>query len=309
MATLVPEPILEYYRTIYPEKLKQYKDIFDEKTAKILAASFEWHEVNMSPQELTKLVRQGILKISPYSSRRRREYMISNFSLLENANETVKREIEHDIDYYFNMIVGYDDMKYLIKRALESEKPVHILLVGPPATAKSLFLEAIYNSQEGAEFTVGPETSNAGLEKLVLEKKPRILLIDELEKAKELSVLLTLMEGGMVRRVKGDDITDLCKIDVRVFGAANSDRRLPPELKSRFLRLYLPEYSYDQFIDICVNYITNEENLNRDVAEIIAQKAWELDRDVRTARHIARLVSNPEDVEKVFRILERYRKI
>ncbi len=308
MAGLIPEPIVKYYKEVYPKKLEWYRETFDEATAKTLAASFEWHEVNMSPQELTKLVRQGILKISPYSSKRRREYMISDFSLLDTPNETTHSEVKH-IDYYFDMIVGYDDIKDLIKRALESEKPVHLLLVGPPATAKSLFLEAIYNSQKSAEFTVGPETSNAGLEKLVLEKNPKILLIDELEKAKELSVLLTLMEGGTVRRVKGDEITDLCKIDLRVFAAANSDRRLPPELKSRFLRLYLPEYSYKQFIDICINYLTKEENLDRETAEMIAQKAWELDRDVRTARHIARLVKSPEDVDKVFQILERYRKI
>ena len=37
----------------------------------------------------------------------------------------------------FDSIVGYDDVKKLFQMSLSSDKPVHILLVGPPASAKT----------------------------------------------------------------------------------------------------------------------------------------------------------------------------
>lgn len=40
----------------------------------------------------------------------------------------------------FDSIVGYDDVKRLFSLSLSSDKPVHILLVGPPASAKTLFM-------------------------------------------------------------------------------------------------------------------------------------------------------------------------
>ncbi|MGB6530353.1 MAG: hypothetical protein WBF33_19795 [Candidatus Nitrosopolaris sp.] len=39
----------------------------------------------------------------------------------------------------FDKIVGYDGIKRTFVRSLTSEEPVHILLVGPPGQAKTLF--------------------------------------------------------------------------------------------------------------------------------------------------------------------------
>ena len=40
----------------------------------------------------------------------------------------------------FESIIGYEDIKKIFKMSLISDKPVHILLVGPPASAKTLFM-------------------------------------------------------------------------------------------------------------------------------------------------------------------------
>ena len=44
----------------------------------------------------------------------------------------------------FDNIVGYDDIKTLFNLSFSSEKPVHILLVGPPASAKTLFYVRVH---------------------------------------------------------------------------------------------------------------------------------------------------------------------
>jgi predicted ATPase with chaperone activity len=43
----------------------------------------------------------------------------------------------------FQEIVGYDHIKRLFKMALDSECAVHILLEGPPASAKTMFLTSL----------------------------------------------------------------------------------------------------------------------------------------------------------------------
>jgi len=46
-------------------------------------------------------------------------------------------------DKIFEYVVGYDDIKKVFRMALKSDEPIHVLLVGPPASAKTMFLEAL----------------------------------------------------------------------------------------------------------------------------------------------------------------------
>ena len=91
-----------------------------------------------------------------------------------------------------------------------AEKPVHVLLTGPPALAKTIFLWDIEQAGgEKAIWLVGSATSKAGLWDLMAERQPQILLIDEMDKmnAADTAALLTMMEGGrLVRAKKGREL-------------------------------------------------------------------------------------------------------
>ena len=281
---------------------------------------WEWHEVGVHPVRLTKLVGAGILKIV-YKSSSHTEYRLADFDevkqyfegkdIAEKITTTVEKK-KIDPDDLFRYIVGYDDLKKVFRMALKSEKPIHILLIGPPATAKTLFLEDIYNAYDDAEFVIGSTASSAGLFKILEKKRPKILLIDEIDKilnSEDLSVLLSVMESGVLRRVKGDRVTDLIHLNTKVFAAGNSDKYLPKELRDRFLVFYLKEYTKDQFIEVCKNYLTNFEGVSPEIAEYIAEKVWEIDRSVRTARSIARMCGNDKkNVDFLLDVLKRYRR-
>jgi MoxR-like ATPase len=43
----------------------------------------------------------------------------------------------------FGGISGYDDVKWMLEKAINNEEPVHILLVGSPGVGKTRFLKAI----------------------------------------------------------------------------------------------------------------------------------------------------------------------
>jgi MoxR-like ATPase len=40
----------------------------------------------------------------------------------------------------FDGIVGFEDVKSLFEMAIKAERPVHLLLCGPPSSGKSLFM-------------------------------------------------------------------------------------------------------------------------------------------------------------------------
>ncbi len=67
----------------------------------------------------------------------------------------------------FDNIVGYNDVKKLFNLSLSSERPVHILLVGPPASAKTLFmLECI--KLERSYFMLGSQSNKIRYDRLFI---------------------------------------------------------------------------------------------------------------------------------------------
>ena len=55
----------------------------------------------------------------------------------------------HDINRprRFEEIVGHDDIKQIVAKAILSKRPVHLLLVGSPGSAKTMFLTEIMREE------------------------------------------------------------------------------------------------------------------------------------------------------------------
>ncbi len=104
-----------------------------------------------------------------------------------------RREVE------FENIQRYDDIKDIVKRALDAEDNYNLLFIGPPASAKTLFLLGIIEYKKGAYFD-GSNTTNRILDVLE-EKRPKIICIDELNKMPRQfqDKLLNFMESGHVK--------------------------------------------------------------------------------------------------------------
>ena len=63
----------------------------------------------------------------------------------------------------FEHIVGYAHIKRLFRMALESDSTTHILLSGPPATAKTMFLVSLLRHMKNAYFIDGGNATKAGI--------------------------------------------------------------------------------------------------------------------------------------------------
>ncbi len=112
------------------------------------------------------------------------------------------------------------------------------------------------------------------------------------------------------RSKRGSSISSSSIAAFFVFAAGNTDRKIPPELLSRFdTKLYFPSYSFDDFITTCKGYLSRYEGVPDEIAEYIGNQTWNLlDKDVRTARGIARQirVHTDFDVDRVISIRKKY---
>src|SRR2546425_6669408 len=107
-------------------------------------------------------------------------------------------------DSLFEDIIGYDHIKKLFRMALDSDSAAHILLVGPPASAKTMFLTSLMHQLKSSYFTDGTNSTKAGMIDYFFENRTQYLLLDEIDKMspKDQAFLLNLMETGIVTETK-----------------------------------------------------------------------------------------------------------
>ena len=268
---------------------------------------WEWSDVSIHPSHLTRLITQGALKVE-YKSNNHTYYKLTEKGRLlavdiPSESSVVDAELPEVTTSIFGDIIGYDRVKELIATSLIVDKPVHILLYGPPALAKTMFLRAL--EQHGGSLAMwvsGSSTSLAGLWDKLAEVKPRWLLIDELEKMKleDTASLLNLMENGRIVRTKSRRNLDL-KINCWVIATANRIDVLAPELKSRFAKVEVAEYSQTNYITVVKNVVIKEGASEVD-ADLIAKAMLGRSRDVRDAVRVARLAKNV-GVDKAINLL------
>src|SRR6266516_7408316 len=82
----------------------------------------------------------------------------------------------------FDKIMHYEGFKRTFLRSLNSEEPVHILLVSPPGQAKTLFLKCILETpgQKKVLFIIGGNASKACIIDALFDLRPKYLLVDEI---------------------------------------------------------------------------------------------------------------------------------
>lgn len=269
---------------------------------------FLWHEVHAPAATLNTLVSLGYLDVS-YQSRSHTLYKVSDMpkakkvldaynrgESLEEPDSEIPLIVPHDL---FDIIVRHDQTKNLIKMAISANEPVHCLLVGEPATAKSLFLTEL-SRIPGSRLALGGTSSRAGIVDFLIEARPRFLIIDEIDKAdqKDMDVILSLMEGGLVTRLK-KGMREQVRMRTWVFAGANRDRYLSEALKSRFVIRHFDRYTEQDFCDISFAILTKRERIIPDLALDIINKLKSKTCNPRDAVKVARLMQDPSKLTEI----------
>lgn len=283
---------------------------------------FELHNIKASWWDVRRLVYEyGIFEITYKSSshtfyrfavpleeveQRLNDYKVVGVATTILGEEDKVSGVPPD---FWETVEGYDDIKEIFLASLKANNPVHILLVGPPGTAKSLMLMEVERLR-GSVFITGGTTTKVGIRDILLDKRPRILIIDELDKISspdDVSVLLTLMESGRVIVAKHKEHKEE-KMKTWVFAAANTTRHMPPELLDRFQIFYLRPYDDETLKRVIVKCLTKREKVNEEMAKYIAEKVVNINGTVRDAIRVARLATTKEEVDKYLSIIRKYRQ-
>ncbi len=286
------------------EKAQRQKDYF---------LGLEWCDIPASPRYLSDLAIRGILRVTNKSNKSI-HYVLNSLELTdqvlrkldgEQVDLDLKEPEERIPDDFLNTLVGYDDLKELVLRSLHAEKPIHLLLIGPPASGKSIVLSEIGRLPR-SHFALGGSSTKAGITQLLAEQRPRYLIIDEIDKAnsEDLSTLLSLMESGLVSITKGHRQEQI-RMKTWVFAGGNSLKSVAPELASRFEVKHLEPYSKDDFVVVAGRVLTMREDTVPDIARLIALTVAQRSLNVRDVVRLRRAMQaqTTEEVNNAERLL------
>lgn len=301
----------------YEKENKDPNHAFIEDTD--LDSKWEYDNVGVHPSRLQKMVTSGVVK-KVFDTNSTTAYSLANrdsaVEALNNIPESTSDgfpDVTHEFpdesdlpDDIFDNIVGYEDPKWLLKRALTTDEIVNIALVGPTGSAKTIFLMEI-NKLQNSVFVSAKSSSGPGVLDVMFEKKPMNLCIDEFDDMDKdaQEALSQQMDNGMLDETKYGKNRKM-KINTNTFASANSLDPLIEQMEDRVNALYFDPYTRDEFMDVCVKLLPDREGSSKEEAKKIAKKVWELEGegDVRSAIGIARLSNG--DVDKVISVFDKY---
>ena len=231
-----------------------------------------------------------------------------NPKTLVTAMSYQKQEEVHKDDF-FEDIIGYNDIKKFLRMSINTEEPIHILLIGPPASAKTMFIKSMMMKLNNSYFTDGGNSTKAGMLEYIFDNKPKYLLIDEIDKmsTKDQTFLLNLMETGMVSETKHAK-TRMEVLKTWVIASSNDISNIIPALKSRFFIIELEPYSYEQFCQITMGLLIEQHKVKEEIAKATAHMVWNRlgSKNIRDCVRIGRIAKSVEDVDFISDTLRRY---
>ena len=138
----------------------------------------------------------------------------------------------------------------------------------------------------------------------------KFLLIDEIGKLskKDQKVLLNVMETGILSDVKAKRSKSARQTNMHlsIYATSNDTSNILTPLLSRFVKLKVPEYDLEAFIEICHKLLSRKYDKDHETIQAIVQYVWEHTRDVREAIAIAKIVDTSDGVNSIANTLRRY---
>lgn len=203
----------------------------------------------------------------------------------------------------FEAVAGHDRIKTFFKLSLSAPRPVHGLLVGPPATAKSIFLEELTRLPR-QRYVDGGIATKAGIVEYLLAEEPRFLLIDQVDhlRPEDQQALHGVMATGRVSRLKHGMREDERRL-VWVYATANSTRRLSETLLDRFQVLRVPPYTPAEFRAAVRTALVKWEGTDPEIANYIGGVMAEREEpSIREAVRVALVARSVQEVDEALRV-------
>lgn len=229
--------------------------------------------------------------------RNRKEKNVFKIKILGN------NEVEQS-QYLFRDMLYNDKIKFLIYRMITAiDTPSNIIIIGPKGTHKTAILEAIAAACNNVIY-INSKTTIAGLVQAIQENpNVRIILIDEMDKilnrGERDGIRGFLSTGKLSRILKSGNIEIEIKNLITIC-TANSNENLDGPFLDRFTRFYLPEYTEEQFKEICCFKMPEyPKELIHQIAQFFIDNKMKDVRNIVKLRSMIRPTDSLETIEMI----------
>jgi replication-associated recombination protein RarA len=227
------------------------------------------------------------------------------FNKLSNIGQIFS--LKHTNTDPFDNIHGYEDVKDLVRRALDAEENYCLLFIGSPASGKTLFLQGILDITKDGLYFDATNTTNRILD-VLKEERPKIICIDEIDKTSRQfqNQLLNFMESGRVDVEQQKRQYHFEIKGAKIFASANDISRISKPLQSRFRKLFLPRYTREEYLSVAEKVLPKTSGA---VARYIGAQVWNTQGDIRDIISIGRLVKRndrPEEIAGIISTISKY---
>ena len=227
--------------------------------------------------------------------------------------QDIDKSIQERSQIFFGNVIGNDMTKEQLYRAiLREDRLVNILLVGPPATSKTLLVKQIEDQCNNVIFyDAASGSTGAGLIEILRRNlNTKILIIDEISemKGKDLEVLRGLLNDGRVSKTLKSQLINFKMKNLKVFATTNNPTKLSLPLKSRFQMYHIPAYTDEEFIKVmkfCLlkQNIVSDEQLANELSHAMIK--YDI-KNIRTALSVCSLIHPEDKHEDIKRVIENY---
>lgn len=228
-----------------------------------------------------------------------------------SLNKLLGKQRDIPEEAIFQDIEGYNDIKKLMMRCIVSSEPTHVIIDGPPATGKTVFLLSMQKRLGNAYFVDCTNATGSGMIDYLFSHDVKYLLLDEVEKMskRHQDVLLNLMETGILTSTKVMKTYEK-KMNVSIFATTNDIDSLSKPLRSRFLEFSLPEYTFEEFDTLSVKLLGQRYRLPPELSHKVADAVWNTikSKDCRDILQVGKLSRSISDVDFVITTLIKYKR-
>lgn len=240
-------------------------------------------------------------------------------SFVEDLDDIFKEEqdltksIDERAELFFKDIIGQTAIKRQIYRALlRDNRLINILLVGAPATSKTLFLKIIEQKCNGVVFyDASTGSSGAGLIELIRRNPTmKVLEIDEMAEMKrnDIEVMRGLANDGRIAKALKTEFINLKLDNLKIFATTNNPTKLSKPIKSRFQIYLIQPYTDLEFIEV-IKFCFKKQNIIKDdiLANELAHALIKFKiKNVRNALACCSLIHEGDTYEIIEQTIEDY---
>ena len=91
-----------------------------------------------------------------------------------------------------------------------------------------------------------------------------------------------------------------------IYATSNDISNILTPLLSRFIKLNLPEYNLETFIEICHKLLSRKYDKDHETIQAITRYVWKHTRDIREAIAIAKIADTTDEVNSIANTLSTY---